>query len=167
MRSLLAQAALISALLLSLAARSYALAHSGGLDSNGCHAGSKPYHCHRASSEMMGNRLKCELGSRSSECIGLGSSQYQSTPKATIQSSIKDSSAIYKYTSNEEPSPLLVKKVQVRLKVKRLYIGDINGIFDARTALAIDIYKIKNNIESDSYFGKGILHNLGITNEDN
>lgn len=24
-----------------------AVAHSGGLDSNGCHAGSKPYHCHR------------------------------------------------------------------------------------------------------------------------
>ena len=23
-------------------------AHSGGLDKNGCHAGSKPYHCHRA-----------------------------------------------------------------------------------------------------------------------
>ncbi|PQO24857.1 YHYH domain-containing protein [Rhodobacteraceae bacterium WD3A24] len=24
-------------------------AHSGGLDSNGCHAGSRPYHCHRGS----------------------------------------------------------------------------------------------------------------------
>ncbi|MED5387427.1 MAG: YHYH domain-containing protein [Pseudomonadota bacterium] len=23
-----------------------ALAHSGGTDANGCHAGSKPYHCH-------------------------------------------------------------------------------------------------------------------------
>ena len=23
-------------------------AHSGGLDKNGCHAGSKPYHCHRS-----------------------------------------------------------------------------------------------------------------------
>ncbi|MEM8794078.1 MAG: YHYH domain-containing protein [Pseudomonadota bacterium] len=23
-----------------------AQAHSGGTDSNGCHAGSKPYHCH-------------------------------------------------------------------------------------------------------------------------
>lgn len=22
------------------------LAHSGGTDANGCHAGSKPYHCH-------------------------------------------------------------------------------------------------------------------------
>lgn len=25
-----------------------AIAHSGGLDANGCHAGSRPYHCHRA-----------------------------------------------------------------------------------------------------------------------
>ncbi|WP_231483447.1 MULTISPECIES: YHYH domain-containing protein [Alcanivorax] len=23
-----------------------ALAHSGGTDANGCHAGKKPYHCH-------------------------------------------------------------------------------------------------------------------------
>ena len=45
-----------------------AIAHSGGLDSNGCHAGKKPYHCHRAKSEMNGNRLKCELGSRSKDC---------------------------------------------------------------------------------------------------
>ena len=27
-----------------------AYAHSGGLDGNGCHAGSQPYHCHRSSS---------------------------------------------------------------------------------------------------------------------
>ena len=30
-----------------------AQAHSGGLNSQGCHAGSKPYHCHRSSSEMV------------------------------------------------------------------------------------------------------------------
>ena len=43
-------------------------AHSGGLNSKGCHTGSKPYHCHRSSSEMVGNRLRCDLGSRSKEC---------------------------------------------------------------------------------------------------
>ena len=43
--------------------------HSGGLDSNGCHGGSQPYHCHRSSSEMVGNRLRCDLGSRSKDCI--------------------------------------------------------------------------------------------------
>ncbi len=46
-----------------------AVAHSGGLDSNGCHAGSQPYHCHRLPSDMVGNRLRCDLGSRSSECV--------------------------------------------------------------------------------------------------
>ena len=45
-----------------------AQAHSGGLDSKGCHAGSRPYHCHRTQSEMVGNRLRCDLGSRSKEC---------------------------------------------------------------------------------------------------
>jgi len=42
--------------------------HSGGLNSQGCHAGSQPYHCHRSQNEMVGNRLRCDLGSRSSEC---------------------------------------------------------------------------------------------------
>lgn len=51
-----------------------AQAHSGGLNSSGCHAGSKPYHCHRAASDMMqgssgGYRLKCSKGSRSEDCV--------------------------------------------------------------------------------------------------
>jgi hypothetical protein len=54
-------------LLLHLTAPDVA-AHSGGLDSNGCHAGSQPYHCHRSPSEMVGNRLRCDLGSKSKEC---------------------------------------------------------------------------------------------------
>ena len=45
-----------------------AYSHSGGLNSKGCHAGSKPYHCHRRQSEMVGNRLRCDLGSRSNDC---------------------------------------------------------------------------------------------------
>ena len=43
-------------------------AHSGGLNAQGCHGGSRPYHCHRSPSEMIGNRLRCDLGSRSREC---------------------------------------------------------------------------------------------------
>ena len=43
-------------------------AHSGGLDSSGCHGGSRPYHCHRSQSEMVGNRLRCDLGSKSKDC---------------------------------------------------------------------------------------------------
>lgn len=49
-------------------------AHSGGLNASGCHGGSRPYHCHRRSSEMVRtvdgkNRLRCDLGSRSKECV--------------------------------------------------------------------------------------------------
>ena len=52
---------------------SNALAHSGGLNSSGCHSGSKPYHCHRTASDMTksssgGYRLKCSQGSRSTDC---------------------------------------------------------------------------------------------------
>jgi peptidoglycan hydrolase-like protein with peptidoglycan-binding domain len=50
-----------------------ASAHPGGLNSSGCHAGSRPYHCHRSPSEMVRtqdgrNRLRCDLGSASREC---------------------------------------------------------------------------------------------------
>ena len=45
-----------------------AKAHSGGLNSQGCHGGKKPYHCHRSQSEMVGNRLKCDFGSRYKDC---------------------------------------------------------------------------------------------------
>lgn len=50
-------------------------AHSGGLNAQGCHGGSVPYHCHRSPSDMVTtksgrNRLRCDLGSRSSECRG-------------------------------------------------------------------------------------------------
>lgn len=31
-----------------------ALAHSGGLNAQGCHAGSKPYHCHRPQRQSSG-----------------------------------------------------------------------------------------------------------------
>ena len=53
-------------------------AHSGGLDSQGCHGGSRPYHCHRSPSEMVRtqdgrNRLRCDLGSRSRECVSRSS----------------------------------------------------------------------------------------------
>ncbi len=30
-----------------------AFAHSGGLNKQGCHAGSKPYHCHRAPRKLL------------------------------------------------------------------------------------------------------------------
>ena len=35
-------------------ASSHAISHSGGTDSSGCHAGSKPYHCHGGGSSERG-----------------------------------------------------------------------------------------------------------------
>ena len=65
---------------------SNALAHSGGLNSSGCHSGSKPYHCHRAASDMTksssgGYRLKCSEGSRSQDCVNQGEGNSVKVPK--------------------------------------------------------------------------------------
>jgi len=57
------------------------LAHSGGLNAQGCHGGSRPYHCHRSPGEMNGNRLRCDLGSRSRECT----SRSRSTSSDTVR----------------------------------------------------------------------------------
>lgn len=77
----------VSGMFLSLTsfATSEALVHPGGLNAQGCHAGSRPYHCHRAQSEMRQtadgrNRLRCDLGSRSRECQG----DAVTSPAATI-----------------------------------------------------------------------------------
>ena len=41
--------------LLFAAVPSDATAHSGGVNSSGCHAGSQPYHCHRSANETEDN----------------------------------------------------------------------------------------------------------------
>ena len=40
--------AILSLAALSISVPSITFAHSGGLNAQGCHAGSKPYHCHRS-----------------------------------------------------------------------------------------------------------------------
>jgi len=37
---------IVALFFVALMAASFVQAHSGGTDKNGCHAGSKPYHCH-------------------------------------------------------------------------------------------------------------------------
>lgn len=64
--------------------------HSGGLNSQGCHAGSKPYHCHRSSSEMVKsssgvNRLRCSDGSRSKDCRRQPSPSYDYQTIISVQ----------------------------------------------------------------------------------
>jgi peptidoglycan hydrolase-like protein with peptidoglycan-binding domain len=79
-------------------------AHSGGLNSQGCHAGSRPYHCHRSPSEMVGNRLRCDLGSRSSECTG-GSSARRATARAVPSDQLRQSQLqLVRHCSSLSPS---------------------------------------------------------------
>lgn len=79
-------------------------AHSGGLDANGCHAGSKPYHCHRSPSEMVGNRLRCDLGSKSADCVGSSTSEVQRTPF------VPASSRAFKCPSSESEKTTMVRQ---------------------------------------------------------
>ena len=83
-------------------------AHSGGLDANGCHAGSQPYHCHRSPSEMVGNRLRCDLGSRSKDCVGSSAASSQrSLPDNSQQTNIPSANASGTPTSaSQDISPL-------------------------------------------------------------
>jgi len=78
---------------ITLSHSDFASAHGGRLDANGCHGGSRPYHCHRSPSEMVpsssgGSRLRCSAGSNSQDCSGSGISNQQleaimATPKNT------------------------------------------------------------------------------------
>lgn len=43
---------------LSMSAAHFSHAHSGGLNREGCHAGSKPYHCHHRSGQVDDKRQK-------------------------------------------------------------------------------------------------------------
>ena len=136
--------------------------HSGGLDANGCHAGSQPYHCHRAPSEMVGNRLRCDLGSRSKDCVGstTRSSGYGSSPPTKPEN-------ISKYEAKISPSdksvdPQVVSRVQARLSLMGLYDGSVDGIFGSQTAMAIDVFKIKKGLELGTYLDPATLSHLGV-----
>lgn len=48
MRSVNSAMIAVASVVLSISIPNFVSAHSGGLDAAGCHAGSQPYHCHRA-----------------------------------------------------------------------------------------------------------------------
>jgi len=79
--SIIIRYALILVIVLS---PSMSFSHGGRLNSQGCHAGKQPYHCHRSASSMVpstsgGYRLKCSAGSRSSDCSGGANKQSRSS----------------------------------------------------------------------------------------
>lgn len=57
---------------------SIALAHSGGLNAQGCHAGSQPYHCHRSQETAPQSGPEVKL-SRTGICHIRGSRYYAQT----------------------------------------------------------------------------------------
>ena len=151
-----------------------AAAHSGGLNAQGCHGGSRPYHCHRAPSEMVGNRLRCDLGSRSKECIGRSSSANTSrdgsrsqTPalggKAAVRPEgryIRDLSALPRHIDESR-----VSAIQTTLKVLGHYRGRVDGIFGAETALAMDVFCVGRGLPVGRYFDTQTLQALGLDDD--
>lgn len=153
---------------LFLASSNLATAHGGGLDANGCHAGSKPYHCHRSPNDMVGNRLRCELGSRSKECVGVNprsntpmvvdnsSNRINRSPQVS-NPSYSSKAAVYSQAPNS-----VVKSIQGRLKNLGIYKGQVDGLMGAQTALAIDVFKIRSGLPLDDRLGDETLHAMGL-----
>ena len=157
----------VAAVLLGAFVISDGLAHSGGLDANGCHAGRQPYHCHRAPSEMVGNRLRCDLGSRSKECIG--SSSYSTS--SSVRTSPDNARAATPSRSNpysakamtySSVSSEVVLNIQRRLETLGVYGGPIDGIMGPQTALAIDVFKIKSGLPLYSRLNGETLQAMGL-----
>jgi hypothetical protein len=157
----------VAAILLAAFVSSDGFAHGGGLDANGCHAGSQPYHCHRAPSEMVGNRLRCDLGSRSKECTGSASYSTSSSSQASSGNAGAASPAgsnpySEKTMAYSSLSREVVLVIQRRLETLGVYGGPIDGIMGPQTALAIDVFKIKSGLPLDSQMNGETLQAMGV-----
>lgn len=126
------------------------IAHSGGLDASGCHGGSRPYHCHRSASEMVKtatghNRLRCDLGSRSSECSGTSNSASSTFSYGSgafnvqtyrMQSQLKKHcSGLSEYFVDGHFGPVTQKVLK---RFQRAYGLQVDGIFGPKTATALN-----------------------------
>ncbi len=63
-------------------------AHSGGLNAKGCHAGSKPYHCHRPQTATPTNSPKVKK-SMTGICHAKNTRYYQQTKRFTAYDTVK------------------------------------------------------------------------------
>lgn len=64
-------------------------AHSGGVNAQGCHAGSQPYHCHRAQVVTPQNSPEVKL-SRNGICHTRASRYYQQTRNFTAYATLDE-----------------------------------------------------------------------------
>ncbi len=151
-----------------LANSSLATAHGGGLDANGCHGGSKPYHCHRSPNDMVGNRLRCELGSSSKECVGVnprsnttvivGNSSNRINSSSQVPNlSYSSKAAVYSQAPNS-----VIKRIQGRLRNLGIYNGQVDGAMGPQTALAIDVFKIKSGLPLEDHLDDKTLQAMGL-----
>ncbi len=120
--------------------------HPGGLDAQGCHAGSKPYHCHRAASSMTQtqggrNRLKCSEGSRSKECISLP--KKGSDSPNNISTKKVDPFSFGVVVQNCKALITKLNDTYENGKCVGLVMGFMDGVFITSTIYADDIQKKK------------------------
>ena len=73
---------------LSVAFPGASLSHSGGLNAEGCHAGSKPYHCHRVQNPTRQNSPPVKM-SRSRICHAKGTRYYHQTKNFSAYNTVK------------------------------------------------------------------------------
>jgi peptidoglycan hydrolase-like protein with peptidoglycan-binding domain len=128
---------LILITLFSSTLSSISLGHSGGLNSRGCHAGSKPYHCHRSQSDMVTtsngrNRLRCSLGSTSKECIS------GSTSSSSVAASV---------------STLRLQKALMR-HCTGIASSSIDGVFGSQTKRFLMAFQRSHSLIADGIVGK-------------
>jgi murein L,D-transpeptidase YcbB/YkuD len=141
-RSKLETILLVSAIALGglSATPSTASAHPGGLNSSGCHAGSRPYHCHRSSSEMRRtadgrNRIRCDLGSRSRECTGRSVSRSSSSAPSLSTTEV------------------LALQTQLRRHCPGLPEKFADGVYGPGTESALRRFQAAYGLEVDGVYG--------------
>jgi len=157
---------------------SSAHSHSGGLNASGCHAGSKPYHCHRSSSEMVvtstgRNRLRCSLASRSEECFGEQQRRTRNTrtlvTSSRLTSSTPDSlpepkANIRTYSAGRPFSySILRMQIQLRRHCGNLSENFADGIFGPITRAALLNFQRSHGLEADGIIGPKTARALART----
>lgn len=122
---------------------------------------------------MRGNRLRCDLGSRSKECINQRST-LPTIPTVQKPPTIKpepEPKALFVYSpavpdmaeliENKVLRKQVIVKIQERLKIQGYYNGSLDGIMGPKTMTAIDVFKIAKGLPLGGYLDRQTLDALG------
>lgn len=140
MRKTILKLTFVAMTTISMSIPEVSFAHSGGLNAAGCHAGSRPYHCHRSARDMVQtsdgrNRLRCDLGSRSRECQGSTSSRSNAIPVLNVQIQLKRHCSGLPANFADGAYGPFTKQVLIRFQ--RAYGLTPDGIYGPATANAL------------------------------